>query len=204
MVSRGKRPRQGERGRAIRTWLDDRHSPRLQRKRSSGRRRRLPFDLRDPRVEACPARRTCRPHRQRRPRHVGIIERPDSYKYQVRSCLGFAAEWRTARPAESPSHTVSAVRDTEEVGGFPDSGEGRGTEARVHGAATCTQILAVAAPAHASHYGQLRARPVNRTAEASTGYRHRVLRAARRSRMIAGRFAASNFERSGQQRAADA
>jgi hypothetical protein len=164
---------------------------------SSRCRRRLSGNLREPRVEAGPGRCTCSPHGQRRPRNAGFIERPNSYEYQMRSRLSLAEEWRTARPAEPPTHAISAIGDTEVVSGLSGRGEGRGTEARVHSPATCAKVLAVATPAHSSYYRQLRTRPVNGTAEASTGYRHRVVHPAKTSRMIAGRSAAGKLRPSG-------
>jgi hypothetical protein len=148
----------------------------LGRRSSCGR--RLSFDLRKLTVEACPAWRTRRPHRQRRTRQFGIVKRPDPYEYQVGPRFGLARKRRTTNAAKTPAHTVPAVSDAEVVSGFSGHGEAGRTKARVHGPAACTKVLAVAAPAHSSHYRQLRAFPANRTAEASTSCRHDVARLA--------------------------
>jgi hypothetical protein len=136
--------------------------------------RRLSLDPRKLTVKARPARRTCRPHRERRPRDAGIVERPNSHEYQVRPGLCLAEERRTARRAKPSSHPVSTIGDTEVVSSFSSDGKARLTKARVHSCTTCTKVLAVTAPAHPGHYGQLQARPANRAAKASTRYRHGV------------------------------
>jgi len=160
-------------------------------------RRRLSVDLRELGVKAGPVRRTRRPHRQRRPRHARVIKRSDAHEYQMRPRFSFAEEWSPARPAEPPTHTASARGDTKVLCRFSGRGEGGSAKARVHSSAACAKVLAVSAPTHSSHHGQLRTCPLNRTAEASTGYRHRVARPVKASRMIAGRFEASKLSANG-------
>ena len=135
-------------------------------------RRWLSLDLRKLTVEARPARRACRPHRERRLCGAGIVERPNSHEYQVRPGLGLTEERRTARRAKPSSHPVSTIGGAEIVSSFSDDGKARGTKARVHSSATCAKVLAVTAPAHPGHYRPLQTRPANRAAKASTRYRH--------------------------------
>jgi len=134
--------------------------------------RRLSLDPRKAIGETRPARCACRPHRERWLRDAGIVERPNSNEYQVRSGLGLTEERRTARRAKPSSHPVSAIGETEVVSSLSGDGKARRTKARVHSSATCAKVLAITAPAHPGHHGQLQTCPANRAAKASTRYRH--------------------------------
>jgi len=90
----------------------------------------------------------------------------------MRPRFGLAEERRTAHLAEPSSHAVPAVRDAEVLRGLSSTREAGRTKTRVHGTVAPAKILAVATPAHASHYGQLGTRPTNRAAKAFTRYRH--------------------------------
>ena len=140
----------------------------------SGCWRRLSLGPRKLTVEARPARRACRPDRERRLGDARIVERPNSHENQVRPGLGLTEERRTARRAKPSTHPVSTIGVAEVVGSFSGDGKARRTKARVHSSATCAKVLAVTAPAHPGHYGQLQTRPANRAAKASTRYRHGV------------------------------
>jgi hypothetical protein len=110
----------------------------------------------------------------------------------MRPRFGLAEERRTARSAEPSPHAIPAVRDAEVFSGFSSAGEARRTKARIHGPAARTKVLAVAAPAHSSHYRQLRTCPANQAAKTFTRYRHVInSRSATLGRMIAGHSAIS-------------
>jgi hypothetical protein len=105
-----------------------------------------------------------------------MVEGADAHKDQMRPRLCLTEERRPARRAESPVHLVATVRDTWIVVGLAGHRERRCTEAGVDRSAPGTDILALPAPANARDNRRRRAFPANCPTEASTCYRHSVLK----------------------------
>jgi hypothetical protein len=84
----------------------------LHRNLKSCGRRRLSLHLRQCRIHARPRRRLRRPDRDRRPRDLGIIQRPGTHEYQVRTRLCLTEHVSTALRTEASMHDVAAVCDT--------------------------------------------------------------------------------------------
>src|SRR5690348_17978256 len=99
----------------------------------------------------------------------------------MRPQLCLAEQRRAARRTEPTVHAVATLGETGIVAGLARHREGCGAKAGVHRSAAGSEILAIPAPAHARDHRRRRAFPVNRSTEASTCYRHRVLLAIWRS-----------------------
>ena len=138
-------------------------------------RRRLLFGTRQSCIDTGPTRRTGGPDRHRRVGKIRIVEGPSPNEDQMRSCLGFTKERRTAIGAEPAVHSIATVGHTREVARFPCDLERCGAKASTNRSAACTQVLAIAAPAHARGDRRFRALPANRTAKTPAGHRHRAL-----------------------------
>jgi hypothetical protein len=93
---------------------------------------------------------------------------------RARGCL--AEERCPARRAESPVHLIATVCDTWIIAGLTRHRELCCAEAGVNCSAAGTEKLAVPAPAHARNNRERRAFPANCPTEASTCYRHSVLK----------------------------
>ena len=136
----------------------------------------LPFHARQSCINTSPTRRTGGPDRHCRFGKIGIVERPSPNEDQMRSYLSLAKERRAAIGAEPAVHSTATVRHTQEVARFPYDLERCGAKASANrSAAACTQVLAIAAPAHPRGDQRFRTLPANRTAKAPACHCHRAL-----------------------------
>jgi len=143
--------------------------------RASGRRRRLPLQLRQRRVDARPARGRRRPYGDRGIGEVRVVERADAHEDQVRPRLRLAEQRRPARRAEAPVHAVPAAGVALIVAGLARHLERFGKETGVDRSASRAEILAVPAPAHPRDNRRRSAFPSNRAADTPARDRHGIL-----------------------------
>lgn len=141
---------------------------------------RLPFQSRQSCLNASPTWRTGRPDRHRRVGKIRIVEGPRSDEDQVRSCLGLAKERSAASWAEPAMHSIPTIGHTREIAQPPYDLERCGAKAGTNCSTACTQILAIAAPAHPRGDWRFRTLPANRTAKTPACDCHCVLQAHER------------------------
>jgi len=135
----------------------------------------LPFRTRQCCINTSPTRRTGGPDRHCRVGKIWIVESPSPNEDQMRSCLSLAKERRAAIGAEPAVHSTATVRHTQEVARLPYDFERCGAKASANRSAACTQVLAIATPAHPRGDRRFRALPANGTAKASACHCHRAL-----------------------------
>jgi hypothetical protein len=131
-------------------------------------------------INTSPTRRTRGPDRHRRVGKIWIIESPSPNEDQMRSCLSLAKERSTASGAEPAVHPIATVGHAREVARFPYDLQRCGAKASANRSAACTQVLAIAAPAHPRGDWRFRALPANRTAKTPACQRHRDLQGQER------------------------
>ena len=142
--------------------------------------RRLLFHTRQSRIDASPTRRTGGPDCHRWVGEIWIVEGPSANKDQMRPCLGLAKERCAALWAEPAVHSTATVGHTREFARSPSDLERRCVKAGADGAAACTQVLAIAAPARARRNWRFQALPANRTTKTPACHSHCTLRGRER------------------------
>lgn len=140
----------------------------------------LLFHPRQSCINTSPTRRTGGPDRHCRVGKIWIVESPNPNEDQMRSCLSLAKERSAAIGAEPAVHLIATVRHTREVARFPYDLERCDAKASANRSAACTQVLAIAAPAHPRGDRRLRALPANRTAKTPTCHCHCALQGQER------------------------
>ena len=140
----------------------------------------LLFHARQSCINTCPTRCTGGPDRHCRFGKIGIVESPSPNEDQMRSCLSLAKERRAASRAEPAVHSTATVRQTQEVARFPIDLERCSAKASTNRSTACTQVLAIAAPAHPRGDRRFRALPANRTAKAPACHCHWALQGQER------------------------
>ncbi len=140
----------------------------------------LPFHTRQSSINTSPTRRAGGPDRHCGARKIRIVESTSPHEDQMRSCLSLAEERGAAIAAEPAVHSIATVGHTQEVARFPHDLERCGAKAGANRPAACSQILAIAAPAHPSGDWRFRALPANRTAEAPACHCHCALQGQER------------------------
>ena len=123
----------------------------------------LLFHTRQSCINTSPTRRTGGPDRHCRVGKIWIVESPSPNEDQMRSCLSLAKERSAAIEAEPSVHSTATVRHTREVARLPYDLERCGAKASANRSAACTQVLAIAAPAHPRGDRRFRALPANRS-----------------------------------------
>src|SRR5271165_2816180 len=113
------------------------------------RRRGLPLEARNGRIDAGPARRLRGPDGAGWTGELRIIERADAHEDQLRAGLRGAEQVHAALRTEAPMHRIAAVGDAAVVASLAVDREARGREGAVDRAAPATDVLAQAAPAGA-------------------------------------------------------
>ncbi len=134
--------------------------------------RRLLFCTRQTRINTSPTRRTGGPDRHRRVGKIWIVESPSPNEDQMGSCLSLAKERSAAIGAEPTVHSIATVGHTRKVARFSYDLERCGAKASTNRSAACTQVLAIAAPAHARGDWRFRALPANRAAKTPACHCH--------------------------------
>ena len=142
--------------------------------------RRLLFCTRQSCINTGPTRRTGGPDRHRRAGKIWIVESPSSNEDQMRSCLSLAKERSAAMGAEPAVHSTATVGHTREVSRFSHDLERCRAKASANRSAACTQVLAIAAPAHSRGDWRFRALPANRAAKTPACHCHCALRGQER------------------------
>ncbi len=140
----------------------------------------LPFHTRQSCINTSPTRRTGGPDRHCRVGKIWIVETPSPNEDQMRSCLSLAKERSAAIGAKPAMHSTATVRHTGEVARFPYDLERCGAKASANRSAACTQVLAIAAPAHPRGDWRFRALPANRTAKTPACHCHWALQGEER------------------------
>src|SRR5690242_6482794 len=138
----------------------------------SSNRRRLPLDLRDALIKACPARCARRPDGHRGFRQLRLIEGAGAHEDQVRPDGGAGEEVGPALRTEAPLHRVAAVGHRVVLAQLAAHLEGCGREAQVHRGTPGPYVLADPAPAGANDDGRGTDRITYRPAEAAAGDVH--------------------------------
>lgn len=131
-------------------------------------------------IDAGPARCTRRPNGHCGACTIRFVKASNPNEDQMWSRLRLAEQGSTARRAKLPMHPVATVRDAREVGRPPHNLECRGAKASSNRPTTCSQVLAISAPASARSDRRLLALPTNRAAKAPASQCHCALPRSRR------------------------
>ena len=135
-------------------------------------RRRLPFRMWQCIINASPAWGAGCPDGHCRLCEIRIVESSNSNEDQMWSSLSFAKHGSATVRTESAAHSVATVRHTRVVARCTRDLERHCAKASANRPAACAQVLAIAAPTHSRRNRGLSALPANRTAKASSCYRH--------------------------------
>jgi hypothetical protein len=138
-------------------------------------RRWLLFHPRQSCINASPTRRARGPDRHCRVGKIWIVESPNPNEDQMRSGLSFAKKRSAAIGAKPAVHSTAAVRHTCEVARLSYDLERCSAKASANSSAACTQILAIAAPAHPRGDRRFRALPADRSAKTPACHCHSAL-----------------------------
>ena len=151
--------------------------------------RRLLFRTRQCCINPSPTGRTGGPDRHLRVGKIWFVESPSPNEDQMRSCLSFAKERSAAIGAEPAVHSIATIGHTREVARFSYDLERCGAKASANRSAACTQVLAIAAPAHARGDWRFRALPAKCAAKTPACHCHSALRGQERCLHRRGSYA---------------